>query len=298
MAKIILVSFGGPRSLKEVRPFLRELLCDQEMVRTPLPRWLHCALFSCIANRRAPSLAKKYRLIGGKSPIAYDTEKLARGLSQDVLPFYRYLPATHSAFLEKLTAYSNEKELVAVTLYPQYSITTTGSAKQWIKHHAPPHLFSKIRWIDSYATHPAFVQGWVKQIRFLLEKEGIDEAHATLLFSAHSLPQSVIAQGDPYQTECTASYQAVAQAFPKAHTLLAYQSRPSRGRWLGPSTESICRTAPLRPHVLIIPIAFTTDHIETLYEIEYEYFPLLKERGLIPHRCSTPRLDLNQIISN
>ena len=296
MAKIILVSFGGPRSLKEVPSFLKELLCDQEMVRTQLPAWMHRALFSLIAYLRAPALVKKYELIGGISPIVEDTERLARTLPHDVLTFYRCLPQTHAPFLQKLQALSGEEEILGITLYPQYSITTTGSAKLWIEQHVGAQLYNKIRWVDSYATHPAFIKGWIERIRTLLEAEGIEEVQASLLFSAHSLPQAIVDQGDPYQKECIASFQLVSKAFPKAHSLLAYQSRSGWGRWLGPSTESICRSAQLRRHVVIIPIAFTSDHIETLYEVEYEYLPLLIERGLIPHRCFIPPFDLAQIV--
>ncbi len=299
MDKILLISFGGPRSFEEVEPFLKELLTDQEMVRTSLPVWLHCALFSFIAKLRAPVFVKKYALIGGASPIYEDTERLARELSQPVLPFYRYLPATHSTFLEKLASFQEGAKITVLPLFPQYSVTTTGSAKVWFQRHVPPSICNKLKWIDSYATYLAFIHAWVERICSFLRERGIPEEEATLLFSAHSVPQKVVDQGDPYQKECEASFNAVARAFPKAHACLAYQSKVGFGRWLQPATKAACSQEKLRPHVVFIPISFTSDHFETLYEIEHNYFPLLNARGLTPHRCPTPSLAsaLTQLIS-
>lgn len=253
MAKIILVSFGGPRSLDEVPLFLKELLTDQEVVRTPLSAPLHRILFSLIARFRAPALAKKYAVIGGKSPIVEDTEKIAEALPHNVLPFYRYLPATHASFLEQLSRFADHGKLMAITLYPQYSATTVGSVKVWFAKHVP----EKIQWIDSYATHPVFIAAWVERIRSFLLDKGIPEEEATLLFSAHGLPQKVVDQGDPYQKECEASFQAVAKAFPNSRCLLAYQSKLGWGRWLQPEMVDICKTIQGCKHVVIIPIAFT-----------------------------------------
>ena len=290
MAKIILVSFGGPRSLDEVPLFLRELLTDQEMVRTPLPSWVHRSLFSLIACLRAPALVKKYAVIGDRSPIVEATERIAGALPHDVLPFYRYLPQTHALFLERLAVFSKGEEITGITLYPQYSMTTTGSAKTWLAKHIPTELFNRISWIDSYATHPIFIRAWVECIRSFLAEKGIPEEETTLLFSAHGLPQKIVDQGDPYQKECEASFQAVAKAFSKARSLLAYQSKSGWGRWLQPETVDVCKTVKGKKHVVMIPIAFTTDHIETLYEIEYEYLPLIKSRGLGAHRCPIPNI--------
>lgn len=286
---IILVSFGGPRNLDEVGPFLQELLTDQEMVRTPLPAWLHRHLFSLIAKVRTPKLKHAYQLIGGRSPIVADTVAVAHGLSEilkrQVIPFYRYLPSTHASFLNTIGSFTDAKKFAVFPLYPQQSVVTTGSARKWISE----RVSKQMDWVLSYASHPAFVQAWVNQIQTYLNEQHLREEEVMLLFSAHGLPQKIVDGGDPYEQECESSFSLIAAAFPKVHSMLAYQSKVGVGHWLQPETEAVCREITSfssgRRHVVFIPISFTSDHIETLYEIEHLYLPQIRRCGLNAYRC-------------
>jgi ferrochelatase len=144
-------------------------------------------------------------------------------------------------------------------------------------------------WIESCHNHPCFVAAWKEQIEHYLIEKGLREDEVLLLFSAHSLPQKIIAAGDPYAQQCQESFEMISRAFPKAQSRLSFQSKVGWGRWLEPSMANTCRkilnTSDGRKHVVVIPLSFTSDHIETLYEIEHKYLPLLSQNGLKAHRC-------------
>lgn len=282
---LLLVNFGGPRSLDEIAPFLRELLCDQEVIRTSLPAFFHRILFSRVANKRAKVIAHDYAKIGGKSPIFEDTEAIAALLEErlkiPVLSFHRYLPATHRDFLNKLQAL-NPQEIDVFPLFPQFSYATTGSCALWLKERLPTSVNQKLRWILSYAAHPEYAAAKQRCIREFLEQKKIQEKEACLIFSAHGLPQNFVCTGDIYQSECERSFEAIRTAFPQAKHLLCYQSKFGKGQWLHPYTSDVCKTAASfgREHVLFVPLSFPSDHIETLFEIEELYLPPVRAQGL------------------
>ena len=199
---VILVSFGEPRTQGEVSSFLREILTDQELVRTPLPGWLHQTIFSLISIFRAPKLRKMYKKIEGESSFFADTEGLAEALSRllsaPVIPFYRYLPRTHEAFLKKIQHDLRGEKIVVFPLFPQRSCVTTGSSQKWLESRLPKKFFEKLDWIQSSAGHPAFIRAWKKQIQEFLESNALKEEETILLFSAHGVPKKIIEQGDPY----------------------------------------------------------------------------------------------------
>jgi ferrochelatase len=153
-----------------------------------------------------------------------------------------------------------------------------------------------MHWIRSYAEHPAFISAYQRRIREFLEKKVINEEECVLLFSAHGLPRSFITSGDPYESECQHSFEAIRRAFPKAIARLAYQSKFGRGEWLRPSTNEACEEilswCGKKKRAVIIPLSFTSDHIETLYEIETLYLPILQRQGLQGDRC--PALNLEE----
>lgn len=282
---ILLVNFGGPRSLEEVTPFLRELLCDQEVIRTHLPPFLHRYLFTRIAKQRAKKITADYKKIGGKSPIFEDTEAIRALLEEElgcsVLTFHRYLPATHQDSLDKLLAL-NPKIVDVFPLFPQFSYATTGSCAHWFLHHVPAFFIQRFRWVLSYATHPSYIQAKQETIREFLQQNQIPEEESLLLFSAHGLPQRFICTGDIYQQECERSFEAIRRKFPKAKHLLAYQSKFGKGSWIKPYTHTICQSIKTfgRTHVLFIPLSFPSDHIETLFEVEQQYLPIVRSQGL------------------
>lgn len=291
MTPLLLVNFGGPRDLNEVAPFLQTLLCDKDVVRTPFPQFLHNWLFNRVARKRALKIREDYAEIGGKSPIYFDTEALASALSQKlqtpVYTFHRYLPATHAASLKSLRGL---KEIRTLPLFPQFSYATTGSIARFFA----PHFPMQLRWIKSYAAHPAFLRAYQERIaRFLAEKQ-MREEEVVLLFSAHGLPRSFIETGDPYESECQQSFQKLMAAFPQALCKLCYQSKFGKGEWLRPYTDETCEQvlgwSEGRKKVAMVPLSFTSDHIETLFEIEKLYLPLIRKKGLEAYRC--PALNL------
>lgn len=285
-SRVLLVNFGGPRSKDEVAPFLQSLLCDRDVVRTRFPTFFHNWFFSRIARKRAVKICEDYEEIGGKSPIYFDTEALAEALSNKlqvpVYTFHRYLPATHAESMRKI---EEAQELKVLPLFPQFCYATTGSIARFFSRFSP----KKLRWIKSYAAHPAFVGAYQRRIReFLIEKQ-LKEEETVLLFSAHGVPKTFIDEGDIYESECELSYREVMKAFPKAQGKLSFQSKFGRGEWLRPYTDETCEQAlewhQGRKNIVFVPISFTSDHIETLFEIEKLYLPIIASKGLNAYRC-------------
>lgn len=292
MTKILLVNFGGPREIDEVESFLRELLCDRDVIRTWFPNFFHNWFFGRIARKRALKVSEDYEGIGGRSPIYFDTEALAAALSSrlqtTVHTFHRYLPATHAESLKQL---ETTEEIKVLPLFPQFCYATTGSIARFLS----PYLPHQLRWIKSYAGHPAFIRSYQKRIAdFLIENE-LKEEETVLLFSAHGVPKKFVDEGDPYQSECQLSYSQVMKGFPKALGKLSYQSKFGRGEWLRPYTDETCEQVldwhEGRKNVVVIPISFTSDHIETLFEIEKLYLPIIAAKGIRAYRCPSLNLE-------
>lgn len=292
MSKIalVVVNFGGPRNLEEVSDFLVALLTDPDVIRTPLPSFLQRAFFRRVAKKRAPKVARDYAKIGGKSPIFEDTEWMSRALSEALqiptLTFHRYLKSTHKDFLEALHKIEAEKILV-FPLFPQFSYVTTGSVVRYFSENVKKDTVQKMRWIASYPVSKKYIEAFCLLIRDFLEEKGLKEV--TLLFSAHGLPVKYVEQGDPYQTECEASFEAIAKEFSEHDSLLAYQSKFGRGQWLKPATIDICtdpdKFLDRKKPIVFIPLSFSSDHIETLFEVEEEYIKPLQDLGFTAYRC-------------
>lgn len=286
---ILLVNFGGPRTLAEVAPFLEELLTDQDVVRTTWPAWFHRLFFRNVARRRAVRTRQDYAEMGGGSPIYADTEAVAALLEQrlrrPVLTLHRYLPMTHPALLERLRTI--QEEIVVLPLFPQFCYATTGSIARFLYTRGPEGIATRLRWIRSYADHPAFLRAHQLRLRRFLEEKGLQEQETLLLFSAHGIPVSF--QGESYPQECERSFRGVMAAFPRAIGRLSFQSRVGPGEWIRPYTEEVCRALATwsegRRELVVVPISFTSDHVETLVEIEREYLPLVRACGVGAHRC-------------
>lgn len=287
---LIIVNFGGPRSLDEIPSFLKSLLCDQDVIRTGLVKPLHRFLFSKIAQKRAKKVQEDYESIGGKSPIYEDTQAVAQKLghyfSGPILTFHRYLPATHPSFIRSAILHEVD-EWKIFPMFPQFSYATTGSIARWFSENLPAEIYQRFNWIKSYPEKEAFTDLFSKRIRSYIENSKIAEDDWLLFFSAHGVPKKFVDQGDPYQYECELSYQKIVKNFPKAQTLLAYQSKFGPGEWLRPYTVDVCEKIDeisKKKHVLFVPLAFTSDHIETLFEIEQDYIPIIKEKGYSTYR--------------
>ena len=301
---IVMMNLGGPADLTQVEPFLLELFADREIIQLPFQGWLG----PFIARRRTPKVQALYRNIGGGSPILRYTEAQGRGmverldrLSPETAPhrFYvafRYVTPKSEDALRAMAADGIERA-VAFTQYPQFSCATTGSSlnELW-RAAARTGLEQAFRWsvIDRWPVHPGFIGAMAETVREGLQQFAPEERNRVLLlFSAHSLPLHIVDRGDPYPQEIGASVQAVLErlALPNRY-LLAYQSEVGPVRWLGPSTERVIRHLGERgeTRVLVVPIAFTSDHIETLSELDREYGELAHRVGITKYR-RTPALN-------
>jgi protoporphyrin/coproporphyrin ferrochelatase len=295
---IVMLNLGGPATLDDVEPFLLELFADREIIQLPFQRWLG----PFIARRRTPKVRGLYAAIGGGSPILRYTEAQGRGmvarldrLSPETAPhrFYiafRYTRPRSDDALRMMHADGVERA-VAFTQYPQFSCSTTGSSLNELWRAASrTGLRDAFEWsiLDRWAVHPSFIEAMTETVR-----EGLgqfapaDREKVLILFSAHSLPLDVIDRGDSYPQEVGASVQRVVERLGASNPyILAYQSDVGPVRWLGPSTAQVLRRLGARGqrHVLVVPIAFTSDHIETLSELDREYGEVAHEAGITHYR--------------
>jgi ferrochelatase len=295
---IVMLNLGGPATLDDVQPFLLELFADREIIQLPFQRWLG----PFIARRRTPKVRGLYANIGGGSPILRYTEAQGRGmvarldgLSPATAPhrFYvafRYTRPNSDDALRAMRADGVERA-VAFTQYPQFSCSTTGSSlnELW-RAAARTGLQDAFHWsiVDRWPVHPGFIEAMTETVRDGLQQfEPQDRPKVLILFSAHSLPLDVIDRGDSYPQEVGASVQRVVECLGVGNPyLLAYQSDVGPVRWLGPSTEQVIRRLGARghKHLLVVPIAFTSDHIETLSELDREYGEVAHEVGITDYR--------------
>lgn len=291
---IVLLNLGGPETLDDVEPFLLRLFADRELLKLPFQD----VLGSFIAKRRSPKVRGLYDAIGGGSPILRWTTEQGQGmierldaLSPATAPHRFYVAFRYAApFADdavRAMAADGITRAVAFSQYPQYSCTTTGSSLNELWRALDRQgLRDAFEWslIDRWPTHPGFVRAVAEAVSEGLQAYPEAERDDVLLmFSAHSLPLSVIDRGDAYPQEVGATVDRVMAALGVRNPyLLSYQSEVGPVRWLGPSTETVIRrlASDGRHNVLVVPIAFTSDHIETLSEIDIEYGELAHELGL------------------
>lgn len=294
----IIANFGGPRNIPEITPFLVSLLTDPDVIRTPLPRPLHYAFFKRQAIQRAKDVKHQYEAIGGRSPIFEDTEAVAAQLNDRLdgpaLAFHRYLPATHGSFLARLAKIPCD-EIRVFPMYPQFSYATTGSVARWFNENLPRETENKLRWIKSYPAHPAYILTMQNAIRSFMRRHSLEVRKTLLLFSAHGIPKTFVATGDIYKDECELSVSRIMAAFPEALGVLSYQSKFGKGEWLKPYTldvsEQIDAYRQNRESIIFVPVSFTSDHLETLFEVEHEYMSVIREKGIHVYRL--PALNRN-----
>ncbi len=295
---IVLFNLGGPDSPEAVKPFLFNLFNDPAIIGLPGPlRWLVAKL---ISTRRAPVAREIYDHIGGASPLLDWTEQQAKAL-KDSLPEFdevqveiamRYWHPRASETVERVKAFGPDR-VVLLPLYPQFSTTTTGSSlKEWAEQAERAGLTAPTMTVCCYPDNEGFVEASRDLIeQALADAEGIG---LRLLFSAHGLPKKVIDGGDPYQRQVERSVAAVVKALdrPGLDYLTCYQSRVGPLEWIGPSTEeALAQAAQEGKSVMVIPIAFVSEHSETLVELDIEYAELAKELGILEyHRVPTVRV--------
>ncbi len=281
---VLLLQMGGPDSLEAVRPFLLNLFSDREIIKIG-PSWLQPFIARMIVKRRTPLVVGKYREIGGKSPIRDLTRAQADALSAELgIPCYvgmRYWQPFTAETLVQMRA-DGIKKIVALSLYPHYSRATSGSSFNDLTRRLAEldGVFEVIR-ITHFYDHPLYIQALVEKIESGLS--GLQEPTAAeLLFSAHSLPQSFIDEGDPYLDHIQATVRLVMKRFSRVSHHLAFQSRAGPVKWLEPSTDDKLRELAQDgcKELLMVPLSFVSDHIETLHEIDIEYTEEARKLGI------------------
>jgi len=288
---VLLLNLGGPDSLQAVRPFLYNLFSDREIIRLG-PSFLQKPLAWLISTLRHGKTEEFYRQIGGKSPIREITmaqaealeESLRAGSSTQAGAGCRVFFAMrywHPLIEEVIPVISQEgiSRIFALSLYPHYSVATTGSSLSKLNEVAaefPIETFSVPAWFD----HPLYVEALVEKIR-----KGIELFSATtpvhVLFSAHSLPEKFILEGDPYVGHIKGTIDKITKKLDIPWDL-AYQSKSGPVKWLEPSTDAMIERLAEKGirNILVVPISFVSDHIETLYEIDLLYRGLAWKSGV------------------
>jgi ferrochelatase len=289
---VLLLQMGGPATLDDVRPFLRNLLSDKAILAAP--SFVRLPLARFIAWRRAPHVAEQYRHLGGGSPIGATTARQAAALEQALAEAGRPMPvrvamryvAPRAREALAGAAAAGARRLVLMPLYPQHSRTTTGSSVDEIRALAPTLCpGATIVEVADWADDPAYVAALAATVeRSLAEVPPALRDRTRLLFSAHGLPQRYVDAGDRYPERVAATVAAVlARLGPGAPpAVTCYQSRVGPVKWLEPSTGDAIRRAAAEgaKALVVVPVAFVSDHLETLYEIDVTYRAEAREAGI------------------
>ncbi|MBF0129216.1 MAG: ferrochelatase [Alphaproteobacteria bacterium] len=283
---VVVLNMGGPDGLDAVEPFLFNLFNDPAIINVPQPlRWF---LARRISKRRAPTAREIYAHLGGRSPLVAETRAQAEALETKlgsgfrVFVAMRYWHPLSEETVDEVKAYRPDG-VTLLPLYPQYSSTTSWSSLIAWKHAARrAGLNVPTTEICCYPTEP----GWIDALTDLT-RQGLAQASAfgpcRLLFTAHGLPKKIVDRGDPYQRQVEATVAAVVTALarPELDWSLGYQSRVGRMEWIGPSTESeIQRAGKENLGLVVVPVAFVSEHSETLVELDIEYRAVAEKSGV------------------
>ncbi|XP_003748486.1 ferrochelatase, mitochondrial [Galendromus occidentalis] len=282
---VLMMNMGGPQTLGEVEGFLTKLFADKDIIDMPLQRFLG----PMIARRRTPKVQKKYEEIGGGSPIYKYTQKqgdlmveLLDSMSPSSAPHkayvgFRYASPFSSDALDQIKK-DGVKRVVAFSQYPQYSCCTTGSSLNQLQRevNGDPEL-SDVQWsfIDRWSLNEGLIDAFVESIENeakKIPKEQLDEL--VLVFTAHSLPLKIVARGDTYPSEVGATVLAVMKKLKHRYPhRLVWQSKVGPVPWLAPKTDEAIKGFASRGRntLMMVPISFVNEHIETLHELDIEY---------------------------
>jgi ferrochelatase len=275
---VVLFQLGGPDRLAAIEPFLFNLFCDPDIIDFPFARVGRKPLAKLISTTRARKVAHHYSVIGGGSPIRRFTEQQALALQKELadsgldarcfVAMRYWHPLTAEAIEQVLTGECDE--VLLLPLYPQYSSTTTGSSlnewKRLFREEIPVHC------VESFYRDKGYLQSVVEKIDETRARFA-DPERPEIIFSAHSVPLSVIERGDPYQAQIEETVELVMTrgAWRNRHRL-CYQSKVGASKWLQPSLRQTLRDVASQGvrEVCVVPISFVSDHVETLGEIDHE----------------------------
>lgn len=285
---IILAYMGGPENKKEVRPFLANLFNDRHILNIPQPiRFLVSRL---IAYSRAKTAGEHYDEIGGGSPLKKFTSRQAellgeklngRGFNCTVRTGYSY---SHPFIRDAVRSFKDEAvdKIIAVPLYPQYSITTFGSiADDFLAAVKKYGMEEKLKIVEAYYDNKLHIGASADLLQKALEKINLDDAYR-VVFTAHSLPQSVIDKGDPYKKQVEKTVEMILQKVNIKDYVLSFQSKIGPVKWVQPSTVETIRKAASDgvKQLVVMPIGFTCDHVETLHELDIELAEMAHKGGV------------------
>lgn len=288
---VVLCNLGGPDNLESVGPFLFNLFYDKAIIRLPNPlRWV---VAKKIAGAREKEAKEIYKLLGGKSPILENTQAQANALEQalnegrdaeyKVFIAMRYWkPMTYDTAIE-VKRY-NPDDIIVLPLYPQYSTTTTQSsldvwnkaAKKQGLDNIPTHE------IQEFHVHPTYIKAHCELVQPIFQ-DALTKGNTRILFSAHGLPKKIIDAGDSYQEQVVENAKEIIRnlGYNNVDFQVCYQSKVGKLEWIGPSTEEeILEAAEQNLPIIIVPIAFVSEHSETLVELDIEYKELAEKNGL------------------
>ena len=284
---IILFNLGGPDKLDNVEPFLFNLFYDPAILN--LPTFLRYPLAKLISNRRAPTAKKIYEELGGSSPILKLTtdqsnaleKKLNQNDSENEYKCFIVMRCWHpraAKVINDVKIY-NPDEVVLLPLYPQYSAATSGSSiNEWHEVCKKNNYKTKTSVICCYPTENFFIKSHIKEIKLKIK----DLENYKLIFSAHGLPEKNIKNGDPYQWQVEQTVYDIVKNLnlDNLDWILSYQSRVGPLKWIGPSTDDvIVENSKLGKKIVVVPIAFVSEHSETLVELDIEYKELANKNG-------------------
>lgn len=283
---IVLFQLGGPDSLDAVEPFLRNLFLDPDIIPMGPLGFLRGPLARYIAKKRSVPVRGRYAMIGRRSPIGILTERQRKKLALALTPYIEPVAVTAMRYWHPLTYEAANAlrsagpvdEIVLLPLYPHYSYATTlSSLKEWKRVYGQPNGSPPIKIVEDFYNHPLYIQALVEKIGVCL-RQFPDSSRAQLLFSAHGLPMSLVEKGDPYPKQVQETVRLTCELgaerfvnWPRQH-LLCFQSRVGPAKWLEPSfvgeLERLGHAGV--KEMLVVPISFVTEHIETLHEINID----------------------------
>ena len=283
---VILFNLGGPDKLESVEPFLFNLFNDPAIIS--IPSIIRYPLAKFISKRRAPIAKNIYKEIGNKSPILELTQKQAESLENFLITKGDYkcfvvMRCWHpraSQVVKQVKEY-NPDEIILLPLYPQYSASTTGSSiEEWNDICKKENYKVKTKIVCCYPTENNFLESHANLIKKILKT--LDNKNFKLIFSAHGLPENKIKKGDPYQWQIEKTVEGIMSKLSSENLefLISYQSRVGPLKWIGPSTDDvIIKYSKEKKGIIIVPVAFVSEHSETLVELDIEYKKLAEKNG-------------------
>ncbi|MCX6174587.1 MAG: ferrochelatase [Ignavibacteriales bacterium] len=285
---VVLFNLGGPDSIKAIEPFLYNLFCDPDIFNLPFGQKLFAKF---ISSRRAPKVAKEYKLIGGKSPINEWTEKQRAMLevslrnnyeSIDVYTAMRYWNPLTKEVVANIES-KNYDKIILLPLYPHYSITTTGSSfNEWNRHYKGDR--TKLIFVNDYYINPKYIEAINQRIdETILHFPERVRNDIQIVFSAHGTPISLVKKGDLYSKHIKQTVEAVLKLRKHSHDHhLCFQSKVGPMKWLEPATNRMIEelASQNKKYLLIVPISFVSDHVETLFELDIEYRHVAEKVGI------------------